>query len=241
MHQHASSWDSPKSSTCHRRRFFRIVIFFFPFSSQLISRDWYVLEWSNINEAARVRMSSISCPALAALTVVFWTLIVSSDGRGPFLDTVIQYRGSKVIFWPFRGTQPTAVASDRFYDAVDIGYTLRWSLVSLIPSTLIQREVIETCLNNRWYRCEDGRSPVSASCVTISNLDLFSSSSTGVNPGIRSWRKHLPDWARCQKAIGGICFTKKWRAEILQPDLEFDNFKPWLESSIFKCISWLNG
>jgi hypothetical protein len=27
----------------------------------------------------------------------------------------------------------------------------------------------------------------------------------------------------------------------LQPGLEFDNFKPRLESGILKCISWLNG
>jgi hypothetical protein len=76
--------------------------------------------------------------------------------------------------------------------------------------------------------------------VTIANLDLLSNSETGVNPGIRSWKKHLSDWARCQEAIGGIYFTKKWRAETIQPGLEFDNFKPWLNSGIFKCISWLN-
>jgi hypothetical protein len=38
-----------------------------------------------------------------------------------------------------------------------------------------------------------------------------------------------------------IYCTKKWRAETLQPVLEFDNFKPRLKSGIFKCISWLNG
>ncbi len=26
----------------------------------------------------------------------------------------------------------------------------------------------------------------------------------------------------------------------MQPGLEFNNFKPWLESGIFKYISWLN-
>jgi hypothetical protein len=40
------------------------------------------------------------------------------------------------------------------------------------------------------YRCEDGRFPVSGSCLTISNPDLLPSSETGVNLGIRSWRKH---------------------------------------------------
>ncbi len=90
------------------------------------------------------------------------------------------------------------------------------------------------------YGCEDGRFSVSASCVTISNPDSLSSSETGVNPGIWSW-KHLPEWARCQKAIGGTYPTNKWRAETLEPGLEFNNLKPWLKCGIFNCISWLNG
>jgi hypothetical protein len=52
---------------------------------------------------------------------------------------------------------------------------------------------------------------------------------------------HLSEWVRCQKAISGIYFTKKWRAETVQPSLEFDNFKSRLKTDIFKCISWLNG
>ncbi len=71
--------------------------------------------------------------------------------------------------------------------------------------------------------------------------DLISSSETGVNSGISSWKKHLSDWARCQKANGGIFFTEKWRAETLQPGLDFDIFKPRFKNDIFKCISWLNG
>jgi hypothetical protein len=38
------------------------------------------------------------------------------------------------------------------------------------------------------YRCEDGRFPVSASCVVISNPRSLASSETGVNPGRRSWK-----------------------------------------------------
>jgi hypothetical protein len=38
------------------------------------------------------------------------------------------------------------------------------------------------------YRCEDGRIPLSASCVTISNPVPLSGSETGVNLGIRSWK-----------------------------------------------------
>jgi hypothetical protein len=80
------------------------------------------------------------------------------------------------------------------------------------------------------YRCEDGHFLVFASCVTISNPDSLSSSGARVNLGIRSWRKHFSDWTWCQKAIGGIYFTKKWRAETLQPGLlEFDNLKPRLK------------
>ncbi len=87
--------------------------------------------------------------------------------------------------------------------------------------------------NTIYYRCEYGHSPVSTSCVTIWNPNSLSSSETGVNPEIKSWKKDLYDWARCQKAIGGIYFTKKWRAETRHPGLEFDNFKPRLKSGIF--------
>jgi hypothetical protein len=41
------------------------------------------------------------------------------------------------------------------------------------------------------FRRENAHFSVSASCVTISNPDLLSSNETGVNPGIRSWKKHL--------------------------------------------------
>ncbi len=60
-------------------------------------------------------------------------------------------------------------------------------------------------------------------------------------PWNKKLKKHLSDWARCQKAIDGSYFTKKWRAETLQPGLEFDSIKPRLKSGIFKCISWLNS
>ncbi len=78
------------------------------------------------------------------------------------------------------------------------------------------------------------------SCVTNSNPDSLSSSETGVYPG-KELKKHLSDWARCQKAIGGIYFTKKWRSETIQPGLEFDNFKPPFKRGIFNCIFSLNS
>ncbi len=91
------------------------------------------------------------------------------------------------------------------------------------------------------YRWEDGRVLVTASCVAFSSPDSLSSCKARVSPGIRSLKKQLSDWARCQRDIGGIYFTKKWRAETLQPGSEFDNFKPPLKSGIFNCISWLNS
>ncbi len=83
----------------------------------------------------------------------------------------------------------------------------------------------------RDYRCEDGQVPKSTSCVKISNPNSLFSSERGFNPGRRSWRKHLSEWASCQKAVGGIHFTKKWatqkkRAETLKPGLEVDFSTP---------------
>ncbi len=93
-------------------------------------------------------------------------------------------------------------------------------------------------INNR---CEDGRFLVSTSCVASPNPDSLSSSETGVNPGIRSWKKALIWMSSMSESHWCIYFTKKWRAGTLQPGLEFDNFKPRLESGTLKCISWLNG
>jgi hypothetical protein len=77
--------------------------------------------------------------------------------------------------------------------------------------------------------------------VTISNPDSLSSSETGVDPGTRSWKKstYLNELDVRKPLVVSISQTR--RAETLQPGLEFDNFKPPLESSIFECISWLNG
>jgi hypothetical protein len=70
------------------------------------------------------------------------------------------------------------------------------------------------------YRWENDHFLVSTSAVTVSNQDLLSSSKSRVNPGIRSWKKLLSQWARCQEAVGGIYSTiRKWEAETLQHGL----------------------
>ncbi len=74
-----------------------------------------------------------------------------------------------------------------------------------------------------------------------SNSNSLPSSERRFDSGARRWEKSLSEWTRRQEAIVGIHFTKKWRAETLQLRLESDNFKPRLESGIFKCIFWLNG
>ncbi len=81
----------------------------------------------------------------------------------------------------------------------------------------------------------------SSTCVTISNPDLLSSSETGVNTGIRSWKKPWSESARCQEVKCGNDFTKKWSTQTLQRGLEFEIFKPRPERGIFKCISSLDG
>ncbi len=110
------------------------------------------------------------------------------------------------------------IAKDMFW-VFYIRFWSRYALVSSIDNTR-----------------EDGRFPVSASCVTISNRNPLSRSEKWADHGIRSWKRLLSAWARCQEVICGINFSKKRRAET-----EFDNFKPLLKSGIFKCISWLNG
>ncbi len=84
-------------------------------------------------------------------------------------------------------------------------------------------------------RCEEGRFPMFASCVTISNLKSLSSSGTGVSP-----KRHLSDWAGHQKPLM-VSNSHRNEELTLQPGLECDNSKPKLTSDIFKCISWLNG
>jgi hypothetical protein len=41
------------------------------------------------------------------------------------------------------------------------------------------------------YRCGDGYSPGSTIDVTIMNPESLSSTETGVDPEIRSWKNHL--------------------------------------------------
>ncbi len=69
------------------------------------------------------------------------------------------------------------------------------------------------------WSCENVRFLTSESCVTVSNPDLFPSSETRVYTD-QSWmkklNKRLLEWAKCQKAFGGIYFTRnKCQAETL--------------------------
>ncbi len=91
------------------------------------------------------------------------------------------------------------------------------------------------------YRCEDGRLPLSASCVAISNPDLLYSSETGVDPWMRSWKKRLSECVQCQKAIGGIYFTKRVKNWDSTAWFRIWHVQTQAWSGIFKCVSWLNG
>ncbi len=52
---------------------------------------------------------------------------------------------------------------------------------------------------------------------------------------------HSSESTQFLESNGGICFTNKWKEASLHPGLGFDNFKPTLELSIFKCFSLLSG
>ncbi len=92
------------------------------------------------------------------------------------------------------------------------------------------------------YRCEDCWFLVARSSVTSSNSHSLSSTETGVNLGLRSWKTDLSEWAQCQKAISVIYSTKKWRTETQQLGLIFDRFKAQhVNSGTLICFSWLNG
>ncbi len=84
--------------------------------------------------------------------------------------------------------------------------------------------------------------PRAPSSVTISSPDWLSSSGTGVNPRGRNWMKHSNIWlSSMTKSHWCYLFHKEVKTEILQPLLEFDNFKPLIKCGIFNCIFWLNG
>ncbi len=97
------------------------------------------------------------------------------------------------------------------------------------------------------YRLKMWRFFFSGVLVTISNCDSLSSRETSfiktlfLSLNFFKAEKRYTDWAWCQKALGGIYLTDKWRTETLQPGLESDNIKPRLICGLFKCISWLNG
>jgi hypothetical protein len=75
------------------------------------------------------------------------------------------------------------------------------------------------------YRFEQGRFWVSMSCLTISNLDSLYIKETGTNPRIIIWKEHLSEWARCQKVIDGIYFTRKWRAKTITTWFRYWHFQ----------------
>jgi hypothetical protein len=76
-----------------------------------------------------------------------------------------------------------------------------------------------------------GHCRVSTSWVTISNPDSLSSCKMLVNPVTKCSKMYLSEPAWYQISIGGVSHKE---VETLQPGLEFDKFKPRLESDIFK-------
>ncbi len=90
------------------------------------------------------------------------------------------------------------------------------------------------------YRRKDGRFPVSASCVTISNSNSLSSSKTEFNPWRRSW-KTLIWMSVMSKSRWWYLFRKEVKSWDLTTWFRNWQFQTPAWSVIFKCISRLNG
>jgi hypothetical protein len=88
------------------------------------------------------------------------------------------------------------------------------------------------------YRGENGLFLVTASYVTISKPKFAFQRWNGALCRDKKLKKYLSRWARCEKGVGGISFTNKWKAEILQRGLQLDNFKLSF-NGFFKRITWL--
>ncbi len=117
--------------------------------------------------------------------------------------------------------QPLETRDDRFLLLVTLCRVVQYQ-VGRLPRVLAPLFVYAVNGDTWWqisyrcirlidYRCEEGRWLFSYALKLHDNFEpyLLSSSETGVNSGMRSWKKHLSEWAQCQKAIGGIYFTKK--------------------------------
>jgi hypothetical protein len=81
------------------------------------------------------------------------------------------------------------------------------------------------------YRCEDGRFPVSASCVTISNLDSLSSSKTVVTPGIRSWKK------KTLISLSLLMSESHWW-HLLHREVKSGDWTTWFRIWQFQNVAW---
>jgi hypothetical protein len=95
-----------------------------------------------------------------------------------------------------------------------------------------------------YYRCSDGRFPLSASCGQFQTPIRFPALKQGLILEQEAGESnHFFDWVLNQKAIGGITgiySTEKRRAETLQSAWKFDDFKYRLKSCMFECTSLLN-
>jgi hypothetical protein len=81
---------------------------------------------------------------------------------------------------------------------------------------------------------------VSASCVTISNLDLLSNRETRVKPGKRTRKNTNLNEFDVRKPLA-VSISRSIEELRLLCGLEFDNYQTRLKSRIFICIPWLNS
>jgi hypothetical protein len=135
-------------------------------------------------------------------------------------------RPSKVQWWspcgtgrPASSASPT-VSSER-YTFGDYGSYLN-SVNCRCENGRVPVSASGILVDGKDYRWEDGWVSLSASWATISNSDSVSRSETGVISRIRSGKRCSLN-QRDVIGIGGICFTKQWRAETLKCGSESKN------------------
>ncbi len=112
--------------------------------------------------------------------------------------------------------------SDREFKAIS------WISRRFSTWTVDAKSVIFRCLQDMWQ------------CETSSCFPTVKSPFTGVNAGLRRWKDHLSEWTRSLEA-NVVMILYRRRASAPRRGLGFDDFKPWIQSGIFKGICWLNG
>jgi hypothetical protein len=110
----------------------------------------------------------------------------SCDFKSDLLDQPLIFLRGKPSVSSKRGSQDTSIDTKKSSQSLGFFFFVRVHVIDY------------RCENCHIFRCSR------VALLRISNSALLSSSGTGVNPGIRSWKCAYLNELWCQKAIGGI-------------------------------------